>query len=138
MGGGGVCVCTREGLRFISPLLSFPSSLVFLHLQMRLFAWLRRRKGTEMEEEVHGSEKEQVGEKKNSGTANVNGEADGMPADKKKKHIVPGRYHHFQDGCRWRRPLWDQANQARDPLLFATKWATRCDTFLTLRRRSSA
>lgn len=41
-------------------------------------------------------------------------EADRTPADKKKKHTVPGRYHHFQDGCRWRHPLWDQP---RDPLL---------------------
>lgn len=33
---------------------------------------------------------------------------------RRQKHTVPGRYHHFQDGCRWRRPLWDQP---RDPLL---------------------
>lgn len=134
-----VYVCTREGLRFISPLLSFPSSLVFLHLQMRLFAWLRRRNGTEMEEEVHGSEKEQVREKKfRDSECEWRGRRNACRQKKTKNHIVPGRYHHFQDGCRWRRPLWDQANQARDPLLFATKWATRCDTFLTLRRRSSA
>lgn len=50
------------GWRFISP-FSPPTPLVFSHLQMRLFAWLRRREAREMWEEYDETEKEK--EKKN-------------------------------------------------------------------------
>lgn len=71
---------TFFGWRFISPFLSPPHTCFFSHLQMRLFAWLRRREARETEEKDDETEKEKGknwrwGERCDS-------EADRAPADK--------------------------------------------------------
>lgn len=96
-----VCVCMCRGAPSSPsslPLFS-PPRLFFSRLQMRPFAWLRRRKAAEMKEEGNGDEKrKRAGGRAGRTTVRFRG----RQKARRQKHTVPGRCQRFQDGCRRR------------------------------------
>lgn len=131
------CIFCREGgwtpsggtcLQFFS-LFSYPPHLFIFYsscfYKKDYLQGLDRGDAREVEEKANETGKE----KKNGNADWWDTEADVSAF--RQKHSVLGRYHHFQDGCCWRRPLWDQPGDRLLSLpLPLSGWHTNSTFFL--------
>ena len=125
------CVCVGGHLLLLEVQLSISLSLSPSHLFFHVCKWDylhgwgggRRGRWGEEDDETGKRERQKIKSKNwRWGNGAILRQTERPQTKKKETHTVPGRYHRFQDGCRWRRPLWDQP---RDPLLsLCSGWHT--------------